>query len=194
MATCLVEITGTSGYVVISYRDASNNSRRVIAGVGQIYLDDDGSEYEWYTLSGDAGITSGCISFIQLSVGYYRISWEILPNSVYDPGVHLDSVDVGNDSWELNGVAFPLVKPEIMGQAINSSGLERVRAVSYLTVKTDKTEAFLILKIIGDGPPFLRIYNANASHVFYLKGELSMEIVPEGYTPIEYCEFNFIAP
>jgi len=197
MATCLVNITGTSGEVLITYTDSGAVNRYVKAGLGSLYLDDSGSDYIWQTLSGDAVVASGCISFTENATSCYLLTWERLvtaPNVFLSTDLKFKSVVLGSSTYNLSTpVPYPRSCREV-GDLINKLNLSNIKAVSFKEVSSTKTEYFLVLQVTGADVPFLKIVNSEENHFLYIKGEPEGSPVPVGYTQFEVCQVGTIAP
>ena len=193
MATCLVTISGTSGEVLIKYTDVGAVNRYVKAGLGQLYLDDTGSDYEWSTLSGDAAAASGCITLREVPVDCYLFSWQrLLKDEITDAEV--DAFIWNSTTYTFSTLCtFPRSYGRIAA-AINSLNESDFKAAAFKEVyTTDKSEQFLIVKVRGGDAPKLRITNEAGTHFMYLIGE-SSTCLPAEYTEIDTCEIGSYVP
>lgn len=193
MATCLVTITGTSGEVLIKYTDSGSVSRYVKSGLGQLYLDDDGSDYEWSTLNGDAAAASGCITLTEIPITCYLFSWQrLLADSLSD--AKIDAFIWNSNEYAFStAYTFPRGYAKIAG-AINALNESDFKAVAYKEVLSqNKSEQFLIVKVRGGDAPMLRITNDDGTHFMYIIGETTT-CLPAGYTEIDTCEIGSYIP
>lgn len=195
MAACLVTISGTSGQVLIKYVDSGSEPRSVIAGPGTLYLEDDGTDYEWTTLSGDAAASSGCITLTEVPNVCYVVDWEEYPPSGWGaPTMTIDALILGSNTYAMNEVRFP-ANVQNVGEAVNALNLDTVKATAYKVISpTDGAsalESFLILTVRGTDVPYLRIKNEADTHNLYLIGVTST-CLPAGYTEIDTCEIGTI--
>lgn len=195
MATCLVEITGSTGQVLINYTDSGSAARSVIAGPGQLYLDDDGSDYEWTTLSGDAAVDSSCITFVEVATACYVLSWEEFPPTGWgEPTLNFDAVILGTDVYTMDTARYP-GNVQTVAENINALNLDFIKATGYKVLSpssgSDSLESFLILTVKGADVPMLRITNEAETHYLYLLGE-SSTCLPAGYTAIDTCQIGTV--
>lgn len=193
MATCLVTISGTSGEVFIKYTDSGSVDRYLRAGLGQLYLDDNGTDYEWSTLSGDAAAASGCITLTEVPIVCHLISWQrLLVDEISD--AKIDAILLDDTVYEFStSYTFPRSQAKI-ADAINSLNESDFKAVAFKQVTaTNKSEYFLIIKVRGDKVPKLRITNEAGTHFMYLIGEAS-SCLPAEYTEINTCELGTYVP
>lgn len=193
MAACLVTISGSTGQVLINYIDAGSDPRSVIAGPGTLYLEDDGSDYEWTTLSGDAAVSSGCVSFTEVPNSCYMLSWEEhAPSGWGAPTLNFDAVILGTDIYTIDESRYP-GNVQTLAENINALNLDFLKATGYKVVSgTNLLESFLILTVRGaDDVPQIRIKNEDDTHHLYLIGETST-CLPAGYTAIDTCEIGTV--
>ena len=193
MATCLVTVSGTSGEVFIKYTDSGSVDRYLRAGLGQLYLDDNGTDYEWSTLSGDAAAASGCITLTEVPIVCHLISWQrLLVDEISDAKV--DAILLDDTVYEFStSYTFPRSQAKI-ADAINSLNESDFKAVAFKQVTaSNKSEYFLIIKVRGDKVPKLRITNEAGTHFMYLIGEAS-SCLPAEYIEISTCELGTYVP
>lgn len=199
MAACLITISGTSGEVLIRYVDSTSTSRSLISGIGTLYLEDDGTDYTWTTLSGDAVAASGCITLTEVDTICYVISWEkyVNPYVYTNTNLVIDALILGSSTYSMTEYAFPRF-PATVGDNINALNLEDVKAVGYKivagTTYLDPTSFYLIVKVRGTSVPYLRVNNPTTSKALYLKGEVSSSCLPTGYTLIDTCSLGTSLP
>lgn len=193
MATCLVTITGTSGEVFIKYTDSGSVDRYVRAGLGQLYLDDNGTDYEWSTLSGDAVAASGCITLTEVPIVCYQISWQrLLVDEISD--TKIDAILLDDTVYTFStSYRFPRGQSRIAA-AINALNESDFKAVAYKEVNSsNKSEQYLIIKVRGSQIPKLRITNDAGTHFMYLIGEAS-SCLPAEFIEITTCELGTYVP
>lgn len=185
MASCLITIGGTTGFVQIDYLDSGSDPRVVIAGPGTLYLEDDGSDYEWTNLSGDADVSSGCISFTEVPTTCYTFGWEVWRTQpAYLPDMKFDAVIVDDVEYEISEISYPVKDAVYLADKINALDEATIKAVAYKDVSSsDKKEHFIILKVRSENIPLLRIKNVDSTHHIYLRGEAS-DCLPAGYTEV----------
>ena len=149
MALCSITISGTSGSVLINYVDAGTVARTLTAGLGTLSIDDAGSDYTFTTLSGDATLTSGCISFTEVELNCYILSWELNEfNTLDNADFKFDAVEIGSTSYNMTDVNYPFCNILTLADSINSLGLDAVKATGYKIISGDKNQYFLILQAV----------------------------------------------
>ena len=193
MATCLVTISGTTGEVLINYVDSGSDPRTLTAAPGQLYLDDTGTDYEWTNLSGDAAVSSGCVTFTEIESNCYIIDWQQISHSSYIAAEYkFDAVVVGATTSSINESNFP-GSALTLANSINALNLDTIKAVGYKVVSTASvSESYLIVKVQGTDIPYIKIKNIDDTHYIYLKGTLTVNCLPTGYTAIQTCTIGSV--
>lgn len=196
MASCLVSITGTSGSVQLNYL-LSGIPQLMTGNVGDsIYINDIATSVTYTTLSGDAVASSLCETITALPQTCYIFSWGL--NGIpYSPSIigflqdaQFNFTGVGlNDSFvSIPSTPYTAYTPDALAYEINSLNNPLIEAVAKMTIfTTNRKEHFLIVKTTSTTIPELRITNSFGEHLLYLKGVVTLDCLPSGYTLINTC-------
>ena len=197
MAAGLITVSGT-GQVLIQYIDAGSVARSLITGPGTLYLDTTGTDFTWTTLSGNATASSGVITLVEIETTCYILSWEepILGiNTFQNPRLKFNGIELDGVTTSINESYFPMSSLRV-GTSINDADISNIKATAYKDVISNGSAPeshYLIVQVQGtDVIPYLRIANETSSQHLYIKGVVTGNCLPAGYTAIETCQFGSV--
>lgn len=186
MSSCAIQITGTTGSVVITYK--LNGTENKMTGVpGQtLYISSDATDVTYTNINHlvtDAAAESSCIDIESFHVGYYIFSWET--SNLLTAAI--DKLHVGDEEYSIGPVNFNTKNPDELCDAILAlEMLDKIIPTSYYTFRT-KRGTFInrfILKISGPKDIYLGVRNSISSTLstkLYVKGFDTLDPVPDKY-------------
>jgi hypothetical protein len=183
MASCQVDIIGTSGTVYIQYTLGSNLNTLTSNYGDTVYIDDTATNLGYVTTSGDAVPSSMCLSIDPIDLTYLQFKWETI-------GKHADT-DLKFFFTEINELVFDdsvgFNKSDLtdLCQQIKNTLPSAVR----FYILSEESERFsfintLIVQSMEDTPLELTVLNEEQDTSFYLKTTEIVE-VPEEATELE---------
>ena len=196
MASCAITIGGTSGSVVINYLLGAV-AHTMTGSFGEtIYINDTATAITYTNVSGDATASSVCVTITNLPTTCYIFDWSI--NTVVvgcDGFSYVPASDYTFDAVLLDSTVVPLtstsyseVSSTVLAQAINDLNDSRVEAVATkVTSGTGTREMYLIVKVTGTYVPQIRVNATIGNHKLYLKGTVTVDCIPNGYTAFTNC-------
>lgn len=193
MASCLITTGGTSGTFRLDYDLGATHVVSYYNYGDPIYIDDTATDVTYTTLTGDVTAASGCVTITALVQTCYKLSYERLKaNNEDDPTSNFDAIILG-------ATVVPFTDPVsdrfvYMGFLINQVNYvmadPTLKFTSYKvsdSISDGYGQIDLILQVIGSEIPELRIESPNGN-LSYIKGTVSADCEPSGYTSIIYCD------
>lgn len=194
MASCLIITTGTSGTVALNYKLGLNNITTYFSYGDIIYIDDTATNITYTTLSGDMGLSSGCVSITNLPISYYKITYDGADicqnyfNFFSELNVNNTPYAIPNSPLIKNDLAsFPMLA-DFINVTLNSNEVKLTSAKMDLQSTTDYEVSF-VLQVIGAVAPYLQLTTTRGNFI-YLHGILVGSSVPPGYTGYNFCSQN----
>lgn len=186
MAACLIPIIGTSGNVLIRYTE-SGVEKELIAGIGNIYLEDTVTDLTYTTLSGDAAASSGCFTIVANPSICYKLSWD---NNNLE-GYSFDSVNIDGDIISLSSVDYPNSGFQL-GAELNSLNLSKIKAIqAKIETISGVSNTSYVLKVSSVNAPIFKIVGPDAEDILYLIPETSACSIV-GYSNLNPCQPIFL--
>lgn len=186
MASCQINITGTTGSVLIKYKLGST-SNLINASIGDaVYISSTSTNVTYTTISGDAIGASGCVSISSLASTCYLFEWQS-PGFGCSTGDIFNAIILGATTSSITDVPFSSSYNNLSDALIALSNSNITPASGKITVNSNGTfNNHLIITILGTDIPMLRVVNPTTTFNSYLIGTTS-SCIPSGYTAIEVC-------
>lgn len=188
MASCQIDIIGTSGSVRVTYT-VGTTENTLTANVGEpVYIDDTATNVYFTRLSGDASAYTECIGITELPLTYYMFEWEstgIPKNFIFD------GLILGDDTLTIEDVPYDLIDVSKLATSINSIYNYRIKAVSgkvEIVTPRNTGSIYFQVKVIGYDIPYLRIRNEGTPFYLYLIPTSMPPFIPPGFDEFQTCE------
>ena len=190
MAECLVTTGGTSGTFRLDFKVDGNNNTLFSNYGDEIYITDTATDVTYTRLSGDVTVTSGCVTVTALPRNCYKLSWERQKGDTSTYISYFDKLIVGSTEYDID----PLVEDKSFAYAqlvniINALNDPAVKATAMkiTDLTNSRIQIDIIIRIMGADIPELRIKSPNNDYS-YIKGTVSADCVPTGYTGVLFCD------
>lgn len=189
MALGLINVTGTSGSVLIKYK-IGIVEHSLIADIGDTGIDTTAIDVTYTTIAGNAIAASLSFTITALSYVYYNFTWkEIMANNY-----KVTNVLLGTTVYTISEVSFPNTNTDLITNinSLNNNSLKitdfknsNFSVLGNITLNNTPNNSY-IMKVIGDDVPELKIKNSDNSGFIYIKG-LPILYPVIGYTSVPVC-------
>jgi hypothetical protein len=149
-----------------------------------IYIDDTATEVTYTTESGDAIASSSCLTITELTENCYLLDWETIGNGTTSLSYLIEAIVLGTDVLSISPSNFNSLTLQDLATAINNLDDYRITATAGKVENSSRNSknVFLVVKVLGSDIPELKVNNTTQNHKFYIKGVVSADCVPAGYT------------
>lgn len=192
MASCSISINGTSGSVLIRYN--LTTGAHTMSGLegDTLYIDDAATEVTYATLSGDAIAESECVTITEATTSYYLFEWETIGiDNTISNGMTFYQIITSEGEFSFPNVDFTKNKAWTeLALAIGNIGNEGITPKSGKQTLTGRGTAIesIVIQVVSESTPELKLVTTTSELFLYLKGVVSADSIPEGFT-----EFNYVA-
>lgn len=196
MAACLLTFGGTSGTVRINYTLSGHINVLYSTFDDVVYIDDSATSITYETLTGDATVTSGCVTITPITKSYYLYLWDVPTPKLFEPVVtyfpNFTGVTFNGSNILTSASIFELQELiQSLNCGLNDYYLKIIRAGNILITgeyAEKYTKLGVVIQVINsEETPELKIESPFES-ISYIKGEsIALIDVPEEFGIIDTC-------
>ncbi len=192
MASCQINITGSSGSVLIRYTNGAIINK-ITADIGDaVYIDDGSTDITYTTLSGDAIAASGCVTINALPFYCILFEWETLGYGCERGDEFTGLLIQGSVTTLANPILLSLSVSKLANEIdILGSSIIVPYAIKQVMSGTGKIKNSLIIKTYGvlSTEIFLILTNNITSYELYIPGVVSGGgCQPTGFSLTNACD------
>lgn len=191
MAACQINVTGTTGSVLIQYTINLNN-HKILGYIGDlIYIDTTSTNITYTNIDGNAIAASGCVTITNLPSTCYSINWETDSNyaNCKIPKT-FTQLKLGASTFTLNADynknAATLANNI---NTLNSSAITALASIGASSIRSTINNN-IIIKVYGADIPEFKIFNVDGNHNLYIKAE----VMGSCTIPVDYEIYSLPCP